>query len=154
MLTFFVFLKSDKKGFTLIELLVVIAIIGTLSGLVLVSMTSVRAKARDARRKSDVSQIMKALELYYNTNEKYPLSGGATSPNNGWNNSNDSSWQTLTTALASYIQLPKDPVNTASGWAGDANTYTYAFFPGVTVAISNGIWLFTGWSSRISLHRG
>jgi len=54
----------NKKGFTLIELLVVIAIIGLLSTLAVVSLNGARAKARDARRVSDVKAIQTAIELY------------------------------------------------------------------------------------------
>ncbi len=129
MFEFFTKLKSDKNGFTLIELLVVIAIIGTLSGMVLVAMTGVRERARDARRVSDITQIRKALELYYAEKGNYPLSGGALSPNSGWTNSNDSSWDAFTVALAPYMNSPKDPINTVSGWVrSNANTYTYNFY--------------------------
>jgi len=55
---------NKQNGFTLIELLVVIAIIGILSSVVLASVSNSRAKARDARRKSDLSEIKTALELY------------------------------------------------------------------------------------------
>ncbi len=65
-------MKKMQKGFTLIELLVVIAIIGILSAVVLVSLNSARAKSRDARRLSDIRQIMTALELFYNDNSAYP----------------------------------------------------------------------------------
>ena len=61
-----------NKGFTLIELLVVIAIIGLLSSIVLVSMKGVRAKARDAKRQSDMRQLTTALQLYYDKYERYP----------------------------------------------------------------------------------
>ena len=118
---------SKSKGFTLIELLVVIAVIGLLSSIVLVSLKDVRAKARDARRKQEIAQIMKALEFYYLDNGQYPASGGASSPNNGWSNSGDISWNTLATALSKYITLPKDPINNTTGWAGGGK-YNYDYF--------------------------
>ena len=63
-----------KRGFTLIELLVVIAIIGILSSVVLASLNSARGKARDARRKEDIGEIQKALEMYYDSYGGYPSS--------------------------------------------------------------------------------
>ena len=53
-----------KKSFTLIEILVVIAIIGTLSALLLPNFMAARERARDAKRKADLTQIQKALEMY------------------------------------------------------------------------------------------
>lgn len=68
----------NRRGFTLIELLVVIAIIGILAAMLMVGLTSARAKGRDARRKSDLRQIKTALELYYadRTPEAYPPGDG------------------------------------------------------------------------------
>jgi len=63
-----------RRGFTLIELLVVIAIIGLLSSVVLASLNAARSKARDAYRRSSLQQLSVALELYYDTNGRYPLS--------------------------------------------------------------------------------
>jgi general secretion pathway protein G len=60
------------KGFTLIELLVVVAILGSLVGLVATNFMGSQAKARDARRKSDLTQIQRALELFYNDHGRYP----------------------------------------------------------------------------------
>ena len=57
--------NKHSKSFTLIELLVVVALIALLASIVVVSLQDVRAKARDARRKQDIVQIMKALEMYY-----------------------------------------------------------------------------------------
>lgn len=56
-------MKTISKGFTLIELLVVIAIIGLLSTIVVASLSSARAKARDAARVSSLGQMAKAIAL-------------------------------------------------------------------------------------------
>ena len=132
MFELFAKLKPCKDGFTLIELLVVISIIGTLSGMVLVAMGGVRAQARDARRVSDITQIRKALELYYADNNQYPSSGGtgAVQPNTGWSNSRDEVWHSLslTNSLAyqlkPYLSLPQDPLNSGSDW----QTYYYSYY--------------------------
>jgi len=63
---------KSEKGFTLIELLVVIFIIGILTAIILPNFVSSRERARDARRKSDLSEIRSALRLYYNDNQSYP----------------------------------------------------------------------------------
>ena len=61
-----------NKGFTLIELLVVVAIMGLLAALAVVALNNARARARDARRVSDVKQFQTALELYYLDQNEYP----------------------------------------------------------------------------------
>ncbi|MGB9743601.1 MAG: type II secretion system protein [Minisyncoccales bacterium] len=76
-------LIKKQRGFTLIELLVVIAIIGILAAIVLVSLSSARAKARDAVRQSDIRQISLAMEMYYDDNGQYPaISTKTTVPPN------------------------------------------------------------------------
>lgn len=77
-------MQSARSGFTLVELLVTIAIVALLAGLTIILYTSVQSRARDSDKKSDLQAISQALELYYQTNKKYPgtvgqwyLSGGS-----------------------------------------------------------------------------
>lgn len=69
--------SNSKAGFTLIELLVVIAIVGLLASVVLVGLNSTRTKARDARRVSDMNQMSKAMELFFNDFSSYPTNNTA-----------------------------------------------------------------------------
>lgn len=65
-----------RRGFTLIELLVGLAIVAVMSSalfLVFNPLEQVK-KARDARKKNDLSQIQKALEAYYQDFGRYPAS--------------------------------------------------------------------------------
>lgn len=69
-----------KKGFTLIELLVVITLIGVLAIAVLSAINPIEQinKARDAGRRADSAQLIKAIDRYYASNESFP-----------WNNSTE-----------------------------------------------------------------
>ncbi len=87
---------NNKKGFTLVELLVVIAIIGTLSGIVLVSLGGARAKARDAVRQSDMRQVVTAQEIYYSNNDAYLTNAAADG----------------VPAISTYLQALDDPLST------------------------------------------
>jgi len=71
--------KQKNFGFTLMELLIVIAILGLLATIGLGSFRTSQMKGRDAQRKSDLSQIQKALEMYYNDYSGYPaaITGGS-----------------------------------------------------------------------------
>tara|TARA_Y100000310_G_scaffold344889_1_gene460267 strand:- start:196 stop:693 length:498 start_codon:yes stop_codon:yes gene_type:complete len=112
--------QKHSKGFTLIELLVVIAIIGILSSTILVSLGGARAKARDARRKSDMRQISLAMELDYSDDEKYSQISGSTVPGKmpctnppDCNGVND----------GKYLDpVPQDPQGTGYQWIDNINT--------------------------------
>ena len=71
--------NKETKGFTLIELLVVVGILGVLLGVIIAVFDPVGQlqKSRDAQRKSDLGQIQRALEQFYDDNNgKYPSSDG------------------------------------------------------------------------------
>jgi len=91
-------LKVKSFGFTLMELLIVIAILGLLATIGLGSFRSSQMKGRDAQRKSDLTQIQKALEMYHNDYSGYP----ETLPAGG------GSWLDAKGTL--YMkEVPKDP---------------------------------------------
>jgi len=62
----------NKKSFTLIELLVVIMILGVLAALISGNFFTSLKKGRDAKRKADLEQITRALEMYYEDKKSYP----------------------------------------------------------------------------------
>lgn len=99
----------NKKGFTLIELLVVIAIIALLSSVVLASLNSARAKARDAKRVQDIQQLVRAVSLYASDNNgNYPTSlegiGSYTEP----------ATPAFAAQIAPYLIAPRDPLQTGA----------------------------------------
>ncbi|HEV8601275.1 MAG TPA: type II secretion system protein [Patescibacteria group bacterium] len=115
---------DKNKGFTLIELLVVISIIGMLATVALVSLNTARAKARDAQRKANLSQIDKVLRMYYLDNEDFPhcgvYSGGL------WVvRSTEAAWSScMAPALSKYVaSMPLDPINAT--WSGLTLYYYY-----------------------------
>jgi len=113
--------SKTRRGFTLIELLVVIAIIGILASIVLASLNSARAKSRDARRLADLDAIKKALTLYFNDNQAYPISAATTTVTGV-----DGVSSALITA-GHISQVPKDPQSPTTDYtySTDATGQTY-----------------------------
>ena len=96
-----------QKGFTLIELMVVIAIIGLLSSVVLASLTSARAGARDAQRQEEAIQMRNALALYQLDNNGFPACpavGGC------------SSTAVVTSVLQTPLSLAMDTDSSKTNW--------------------------------------
>ncbi len=112
---------KKNKGFTLIELLVVIAILGLLATIVAVSLTSARARARDARRVSDIRQIELALELYYAAHSQYPSDIVGTDP-----------YQVL--IAERFLNMASSPMDPQSGdlycyaWGDAGGTYPVQYY--------------------------
>jgi type II secretion system protein G len=67
--------KKLSYGFTLMELMVVMAILGVIIAISTNSFLGAKLKSRDAKRKNDLVQVSRALELYYNDHGRYPADG-------------------------------------------------------------------------------
>ena len=94
---------TNQKGFTLIEILIAMAIVAILSAGVLVGLNPVRAKARDARRISDLRQVQTGLELYFSKSGQYPPAVGTGASN--WEQLKSD----LTGAGIGVSTIPQDP---------------------------------------------
>ncbi len=76
-------LPGKQGGFTLLELLIVIVIIGILALLIIPNITSAPKKARDTKRKTDITAMRKSLEEYFVSNSSYPATPAALSDTSG-----------------------------------------------------------------------
>jgi len=117
-------------GFTLLELLVVMAILGILSTIGIGSFLSSQVKSRDAKRKSDLHNIVAALEMYYNDKGQYPTSS-TTGTINGctydainkvygsceWGEE----FKTSDNGVVYMSQLPRDPSSNNYVYKSDVN---------------------------------
>lgn len=66
--------SKHNKGFTLLEILVVMVILGVLVTIGLRSFATSQMRARDAKRKRDLEQVVNALEMYRSDKGYYPVS--------------------------------------------------------------------------------
>lgn len=101
-------IKLSSSGFTLIEIVIVIALfsIFLVGAIVILDPTAQLHKANDARRKSDLSQIQKALEVYYDDFAKYPPS--SSDYRIQYPDGTSLTWGT--SLFGNYmVKLPKDP---------------------------------------------
>ena len=68
-------LKKRNQGFTIVELLIVIVVIGILALLVITTYSGIQAKARNAKRSSDVKSLQTQIEAFFSQNGYYPSLG-------------------------------------------------------------------------------
>jgi len=97
---------SFQRGFTLIELLIVVAIIGILTAVGLGQFFTAQKRGRDTARKRALESISRALEMYYNDYEAYPIAVEGFIGNYDWGEMFGSAEETV------YIKrLPEDPAD-------------------------------------------
>jgi type II secretory pathway pseudopilin PulG len=64
--------NTKNSGFTIVELLIIIVVVAILAAIVLVAYGGMQARAKDAKRQTDIDQLAKLLEIYYVENGSYP----------------------------------------------------------------------------------
>ena len=130
-------MKKSTSGFTIIELMTVIIVLGILVAVVVVGYNGVQGRSRDAIRRSDISNITKALEQYYDDNGTYPA---ATYRSDNIN------WSTFSTALNGgpggpvIDDLPKDPKNSGDPTLATGYGYSYYYYTAAACGQASGQW--------------
>lgn len=117
-------------GFTLIELLVVVSLINIFSSMVIVSINTSRAKAKDVVRMTDIRNMNSAIQQYILDNGHTPLYSYTPNNGNSITETNDAEWQLLGQELKPYLEkLPKDPCGPScqKPRGGDDSFFAYQY---------------------------
>ena len=107
---------ARRKGFTIVELLIVIVVIGILAAITIVAYNGIQTRARDTQRASDLSSIVKALEIYRTTNGLYPAAT-STAGAGSWEESNETAG-----TFMEYLNVSKTPTDPTNN-----GTYRYRY---------------------------
>jgi len=124
---------NTKKGFTLIELLIVMAIIGLMAALIIVNLTESTRRSRDASRKNDISELRKALRLYFDDHKVYPSS--SDDDGQGWDDSSDGEFIKKLVDGGYIKSAIVDPRNTGS------YKYSYRTYDDADTSCQGGIYV-------------
>ncbi len=123
---------NTKNGFTLIELMLVMGIVMILSVVGIGTYMQATVKSRDTQRKSDLNQLSKAVEAFYNDVGRYPISDSQSKmycvSKSGSTVTNTSCGSKLYALVdgtnIEYITIPSDPtVDRKYIYVSDGQTY-------------------------------
>lgn len=113
--------KLNTEGFTLVELLVVIVILAILGIVGVTIFTGTQSKARDAKRKADISSLAKAMEANYIVGTGYSTVIATTwfadqiIPQNPNPNGVSYSTNTITTSTWTFCALLENSTGNGTG---------------------------------------
>lgn len=123
-------LLAIRNGFTLVEVITAIGVVAILASAVIAAINPLEQfqKSQDSKRKSDLAQVQRALEVYYNDYDRYPSSNASgqivvandtNDPNKEWG-----------TSWSPYMDvLPIDPVQSKDyGYWADTDGQSYALY--------------------------
>lgn len=72
--------KRHQLGFTIVEVLIIVVILGLLASMITFIYIGQQKQSRDDKRRSDISALAHALDMYYDEAGNYPLSCSHTTP--------------------------------------------------------------------------
>jgi prepilin-type N-terminal cleavage/methylation domain-containing protein len=117
-------LRKRNQGFTIVELLIVIVVIGILALLVITTYSGIQAKARNAKRQSDIAALQTQLEAFYSQNGYYPSLSDMNSAS--WLSTNMKSLDTEALVDPSSTCVPATSTTGCLVGTPQAKAYSYA----------------------------
>jgi type II secretory pathway pseudopilin PulG len=116
------------RGLTLIGLVIIVVIIGLLAGGIIIFLdpSAQLQKSRDAQRKSDLSEIQKALEVYYQDNNSYPIGDASSNFEIKDRNGNTVSWNSPWLPYTGTLPRDPSPLQNYVYYSSGQSYYLYA----------------------------